>query len=57
VASKLFDQINDVWAGKNITTKTKPDSVYMTNRFLSLDPDGFMQWLINGHLETSIQRN
>lgn len=42
MAGNLFDQINAVWEGKDITTKTKPDSIYMINRFLSLDPDGFM---------------
>ncbi len=43
MASKLFEQINDVWGrSASITTKTKPDSIYMTNRFLSLDPDGFL---------------
>ncbi len=42
-SSKLFEQINAVWENSpSITTKTKPDSIYMTNRFLSLDPDGFM---------------
>ena len=39
--SKLFEQINQVWEGdENITTKTKPESIYMTSRFISLDPDG-----------------
>lgn len=41
--SKLFDQINSVWrSDSTINTKTKPESIYMTNRFLSLDPDGFL---------------
>lgn len=41
--SDLFAQINDVWAGSSsITTKTKPESIYMICRFLSLDPDGFL---------------
>ena len=40
--SKLFLQIEQVWnSDSKLTTKTKPDSVYMTARFLSLDPDGF----------------
>jgi hypothetical protein len=42
MVAQLFDQINDVWRGNNITTGTKPNSVYMTTRFLSLDPAGFM---------------
>jgi len=43
MASNLFDQINLVWeSDRSITTKTKPDSVYLTNRFLSLDLDGFL---------------
>lgn len=43
MGSKLFDQLNAVWESReSITTKTKPDSLYMTNRFLSLDPDGFV---------------
>ena len=43
MANDLFDQLNDVWKQSgNITTKTKPSSVYMTNRFLSLDPDSFL---------------
>lgn len=41
--SKLFDQIGEVWQGsKNLTTKTKPDSVFMTCRFVSLDPAGLV---------------
>lgn len=41
--SDLFGQINDVWESKStISTKTKPESVFMTNRFLSLDPNGFL---------------
>ncbi|RLG72155.1 MAG: hypothetical protein DRO23_10860, partial [Thermoprotei archaeon] len=32
-----------VWSSSgSITTKTKPNSVYMTNRFLSLDINGFL---------------
>ena len=43
MGSKLFDQVNAVWeSDKSITTKTKPDSVYMTNRFLSLSIEGFL---------------
>ena len=43
MSSKLFDQLASVWErDKSITTKTKPDSVFMTNRFLSLDLDGFL---------------
>ena len=43
MASHLFEQVGMVWENsKSITTKTKPDSVYMTNRFLSLHPDGFL---------------
>jgi hypothetical protein len=38
----LFEQINAVWEGdKSITTKTKPVSVYMTTRFISLSDLGF----------------
>lgn len=43
MASQLFEQVSMVWENnKGITTATKPDSVYMTNRFLSLSPDGFL---------------
>lgn len=39
----LFDQIDKVWQGsKEINTGTKPASVYMTARFVSLDEDGFL---------------
>ena len=39
----LFSQVNQVWAGdSSITTKTKPESPYMTTRFISLDRDGFL---------------
>ena len=42
-SSPLFDQINDVWmSSPNINTKTKPESTYMVNRFLSLEPTGFL---------------
>jgi len=40
--SDLFEQIAQVWEGsKEITTKTKPESVFMTARFISLTLDGF----------------
>ena len=39
----LFDQINAVWGSDStLTSKTKPSSVFMTNRFISLSPDGFL---------------
>lgn len=38
----LFEQIGDVWrSSENITTATKPASVYMTSRFVSLSEAGF----------------
>ncbi len=41
--SELFDQLHKVWGtSPEITTKTKPESLYMLNRFLSLHPDGFL---------------
>jgi hypothetical protein len=41
--SDLFAQINDVWGGSDsLTTSSKIESMYMTNRFLSLHPDGFL---------------
>jgi len=41
--STLFEQINSLWNHSNyINTETKPESIYMTNRFLSLDKDGFL---------------
>ena len=41
--SELFNQIDQVWQGSpEITTKTKPESVYMVNRFISLDPLGLV---------------
>ena len=42
MASKLFDQINDVWTGRGIDTSTKPDSIFMVNRFVSLNAKGFL---------------
>jgi len=39
----LFEQIAQVWeSSKLLTTKTKPESVYMTLRFISLDPAGII---------------
>jgi hypothetical protein len=41
--SELFNQINKIWQGSNeIDTKTKPESIYMTTRFISLDPAGLL---------------
>jgi len=41
--SPLFDQINQVWtSAKELTTTTKPNSVYMTFRFISLHPKGII---------------
>ena len=41
--SDLFDQINKVWQGSGeITTNTKPESIYMATRFISLDPSGLL---------------
>ena len=41
--SPLFDQIKAVWeSSPALTTNTKPESLYMVNRFLSLDPDGLL---------------
>jgi hypothetical protein len=41
--SELFVQTAQVWENnKAITTKTKPESAYMTTRFISLDPIGML---------------
>ncbi|RKZ95829.1 MAG: hypothetical protein DRQ46_07900 [Gammaproteobacteria bacterium] len=41
--SDLFEQVNKIWQGSSdINTKTKPDSTYMANRFISLDPNGLL---------------
>jgi len=41
--SDLFKQIGHVWnSSSELTTTTKIESMYMTNRFLSLHPDGFL---------------
>jgi len=43
VADTLFDQINNLWTKEvQVTTKTKPESIYMICRFLSLSSDGFI---------------
>jgi len=42
-SNELFNQINQVWTNsKHITTKTKPESTYMTLRFISLHPVGIL---------------
>jgi len=39
----LFDQISNLWTKQiKVTTETKPESIYMISRFLSLSPDGFL---------------
>ncbi len=39
----LFAQINNLWTKeKKVTTETKPESIYMISRFLSLSADGFL---------------
>ena len=41
--NKLFDQIDNLWSkNEKVTTRTKPESVYMTNRFLSLSVNGLL---------------
>jgi len=43
MSSQLFSQLNDIWkSSKNLTSETKPDSIYMLNRFISLNSDGFL---------------
>jgi len=45
--SPLFTQIENIWTKENkVTTDTKPESIYMINRFLSLSPSGFMASLV-----------
>lgn len=45
--SPLFAQIENIWTKeKKVTTDTKPESIYMINRFLSLSPSGFLASLI-----------
>lgn len=39
----LFDQIGILWEKTTIVnTKTKPESIYMSCRFISLSPDGIL---------------
>lgn len=39
----LFDQVKAVWeSSKSITTKSKPESIFMTSRFLSMNQEGFI---------------
>jgi len=39
----LFDQLRNLWTKRTVvSTKTKADSTYMLNRFLSLTPEGFL---------------
>ena len=41
--NKLFDQIQNLYEKDTVvTTETKPESIYMTNRFLSLSIRGFL---------------
>lgn len=41
--NKLFEQIEAVWkSSPELTTETKPDSIYMASRFISLSPHGFL---------------
>lgn len=41
--SRLFEQIDNLWEkNKQVTSSSKPESVYMMNRFLSLTPSGFL---------------
>jgi hypothetical protein len=39
----LIDQVRNLWTKEvQFTTETKPESIYMVSRFLSLAPDGFL---------------
>ncbi len=42
--SKLFEQVNQIWGSSNkINTTTKPESAFMTTRFVSMDTqDGLL---------------
>jgi hypothetical protein len=41
--SLLFEQLKNLWTKeKPVNTKTKVESIYMINRFLSLTADGFL---------------
>ena len=41
--SKLFEQLENLYTKQErVTTETKPESIYMLNRFLSLSVRGFL---------------
>ena len=43
MSDELFDQIKQVWEGSDeITTQTKPASVFMTAQYVSLNKDGIV---------------